>query len=763
LGASGAQIAAGPGNSLVFTAPVAFAADLVTDPLSNTATATDQLSGATGSDTDTDARSPQVTLAVAKTDGSPTYTPGGTATYTVTITDTGLTDALNLTVADALPAGVTLTGTAVCVPNGNANCGTVTGSAGQTNVSATGAMVGAGGGSSLVFTIPVAFASNLVDNPLVNAATARDATGATGSGSDTDTLAAQAALAVTKTDGSATYTPGGTATYTIVVTNAGPSDALNTTLTDALPPGVTLTANATCVVAGTASCGAVTGTAGQTSLGTSGASIAAGAANSLTFTAPVAFASNLTSNPLTNAVTATDPASAPAAASDSDTLSAQADLGITKTDGMVTAVPGQVVTYTIVVTNAGPSDAVGATVTDLLPAAISGATWTCVATGGSCTAAGSGNINDTVNVPVGATLTYTLLATVTPSAFGNLVNTATVSAPTGVTDPNLANNSATDTDTLTPQADLSITKTDGVTSVNAGGTTTYTIVVRSAGPSTANAAVFTDPAVPNLNVTGVTCGSVSGGAACPTAPNTTVALMQGAGIVIPILPSGGSVTFTVNATVANNATGSISNTATVVPPAGVADPNPANNSATDTDTVAAVANLVLAKTDGSATYTPGAAATYSITVSNSGPSDANNVTVTDNLPSGITLTATVTCIATGTATCGALSGGVGGTTFTATGATIPAGAGNHLVYSLPVRFAAGLSAPQITNTATAGDPAAGSVATGSDTNVLSVQGARAIPAADPRALLLLACLILLFGGRLARAMRRDSDAGRKRS
>ena len=165
LGATGAQIAAGPGNSLVFTVPVAFSAAITTDPLLNTATATDLLSGAMGSGTDSDARSAQVSLAVAKTDGSPTYTPGGTATYTVTVTNTGLTDALNISVADALPSGVSLTGSVACVANGSASCGTVTGSAGQTSFSATGASLGSGGGSSLVFTLPVAFASSLVGQP----------------------------------------------------------------------------------------------------------------------------------------------------------------------------------------------------------------------------------------------------------------------------------------------------------------------------------------------------------------------------------------------------------------------------------------------------------------------------------------------------------------------------------------------------------------------------------------------------------------------
>ena len=133
----------------------------------------------------------------------------------------------------------------------------------------------------------------------------------------------------------------------------------------------------------------------------------------------------------------------------SGTATPQADLSITKTDGQTSAMPGQVVTYAIVAGNAGPSAVTGATVTDVLPAVLSGASWTCTATAGSsCPPSGSGGINHPVALLVGGSATFVLTATLSPAATGTLANTASVTAPAGVVDPGLANNSATDTDTL---------------------------------------------------------------------------------------------------------------------------------------------------------------------------------------------------------------------------------------------------------------------------------------------------------------------------
>src|SRR5207253_2870977 len=93
---------------------------------------------------------------------------------------------------------------------------------------------------------------------------------------------------------------------------------------------------------------------------------------------------------------------------DTDTLTPQADLQITNTDGQATAVPGTPITYTIVVTNAGPSNVTGASVADTFPAALLTPTFTATATGGATgfTASGSGNISNTVTLPSGSTITY---------------------------------------------------------------------------------------------------------------------------------------------------------------------------------------------------------------------------------------------------------------------------------------------------------------------------------------------------------------------
>ena len=288
-----------------------------------------------------------------------------------------------------------------------------------------------------------------------------------------------------------------------------------------------------------------------------------------------------------------------------------ADLAITKTDGVTTAVPGGSVTYTITGSNAGPDPVTGATIADTFPATET-CTWTCLgAGGGTCTAAGSGNINDAVNLPAGGSVTYTASCAISAAANGSLSNTATISS--AITDPTPGNNSATDTDTLTPQADLAITKTDGVSSVVAGGSTLYTITASNAGPSNAPGSTVADtfPATLTCNWTCVGAG----GGTCTAAGSGNISDTAN-------LPAGGSTTYTANCNVSGAATGSLVNTATVVAGAGVTDLVPGNNSATDTDTVLQPGSLNVNPTslDFGTIAVGASSAAQTVTLSNTGGS-----------------------------------------------------------------------------------------------------------------------------------------------
>ena len=94
------------------------------------------------------------------------------------------------------------------------------------------------------------------------------------------------------------------------------------------------------------------------------------------------------------------------------------DISITKTDGLTNVVPGQVITYTIVASNNGSIDALNALVKDTFPSTLTNISWTSVASGGASAnqLSGTGNINDTVNLIAGSSITYTVTATVVGGA-----------------------------------------------------------------------------------------------------------------------------------------------------------------------------------------------------------------------------------------------------------------------------------------------------------------------------------------------------------
>ena len=169
-------------------------------------------------------------------------------------------------------------------------------------------------------------------------------------------------------------------------------------------------------------------------------------------TAPLAATSDqkVITNTVTVGSTTTDPNSLNNTANQSTTVVSQADLVLSKSDGVGSVIPGTTVTYTIIVTNAGPSSVSNAQVADSLPAVITSATWNCTASSGSnCdSSSGTGNINATVDLAPNGTATFVVIAQISSTATGTLVNTATVTTPPNTTDPNPGNNSQTDTDDL---------------------------------------------------------------------------------------------------------------------------------------------------------------------------------------------------------------------------------------------------------------------------------------------------------------------------
>ncbi|MHB8883363.1 MAG: IPTL-CTERM sorting domain-containing protein [Thermodesulfovibrionales bacterium] len=697
-----------------------------TGNLVNTATVTvpggttDPVPG-NNSATDTDVLTPQSDLSITKTSSPEPYVAGGAFTYTIVVNNAGPSNAVGARVQDALPAALG-SFTWNCVASGaGASCGTGSGS-GDID-----ALVTLPVGTSATFTVSGTVPAGTT-GALVNTATVAEPAGTTdpvpgnNSSSDTNPTGPIADLSITKTSGPDPYVPGAAFTYTIVVDNAGPDGAVGARVQDALPGALgSFTWN--CVASGAgASCGTGSGS------GDIDALVTLPVGTSATFTVSGTVPAG-TTGVLVNTATVAAPAGTtdqvPGNNSSSDTnpTGPIADLSITKTDGVAAAIPGQGVTYTIVVANNGPSDVAGATVLDTMPVGITGFNWTCSASAGSgCTASGSGNINDSVNVLSGGTVTYTVNATVSAAATGSLVNTATVAVPAGTTDQVPGNNSATDTDTLTPESDLSITKTDGVGAVNAGETTTYMIEVTNNGPSDVTGAMVTDAMPATLTGVAWTC-SASAGSNCTASGSGNI---NDSVIVL----NGGTVTYTVNAVVSPSATGSVVNTATVTVPGGTTDPVPGNDSATDTDTVNLTADLSITKTDGVVSVNAGGSTTYAIVVTNNGPSSVSGATVSDAMPAGITAFSWTCSASVGSVCTASGSGSIndsvsllsGGTATYTVAATVSAAATGNLVNTATVAVPGGTTDPVPGNNSATDTDTVTLIITGADLSITKTDG-----------------------------------------
>lgn len=294
-----------------------------------------------------------------------------------------------------------------------------------------------------------------------------------------------------------------------------------------------------------------------------------------------------------------------------------ADLALTMTDSPDPVHPGEILIYTINIKNNGPSDSVGVILTDTLPLTVTlpsysldnGVTWN--------TWLGTLPLGTITN---GSTKTVLIRGTVAATATGTISNTASVASTT--LDPNLSNNSATTTTTVSPLADLSIVKTANPSPVHAGAQLIYTLVITNNGPSTATNIIVTD------NVP-----------ACFSTPeySTNAGLTWNpwtSSVNIGSLASGLSSTVLLRGTVCTNGASSITNTATVS--SDTDDPNLSNNTSTTTTNITPVSDLAITKQANPEPVAVGSQLTYTLVITNNGPSTANGIVLTDNIPNTVT-------------------------------------------------------------------------------------------------------------------------------
>lgn len=541
---------------------------------------------------------------VATKTGPANILPGGTITYTITVTNNGPSDATNVIITDQLPTGVTF----VSASDG----GTLAGN--TINWPAISTLASGAANSvtrTVTVTAPTTVGSSL-DNVISSTSDTFDPTPGNNDGTDpsaqvTTTVINQVDLGIQKDDGQTTAIPGESITYTITVTNSNTSlSAVNSlTVTDNLPATIlnpTFTPSE--------------GTYDSATGAWTGLNLAPGGSVTLTINGTI---DPTATGTLQNTATVAPPAGVTDPNpnnddSDSTTLVPTADLSISKSDNQTTAIPGQQISYSIVVTNNGPSTVSSVTVTDSVPAAIQSPSFS----------ASEGSYDSATGVWAGLTLasggsvTLTLTGTIDPTATGTLENTASVSPPSGVTDPDSSNNSSTDTNTLNPESDLAVTKTVSNNNPSVGDTITYTITVTNNGSSTATNVQVSDPPPSGLTIQSSTesQGSYNSGTGAWT---------------VGTLANGASATLTVTARV--DVATPITNTATAS--ADQTDPNSANNQSSVT-VPEQNADLELSKTVNNPSPSVGENVTYTITLRNNGPVTATNIQVTEQLPTGLT-------------------------------------------------------------------------------------------------------------------------------
>lgn len=699
------NLPAGAGNKIVISISGTLEAGF-SGTLSNTATATPAEPGTSSKSATSTAQATRIpVLSILKT-GPATITSGEQITYTVTVNNTGASDAMGLTITDVVPASIknvswtSTVGGAAVIDAGNSGSGN--------NLSVV-ADIPAGAANKVTLTIRGTVDASFNGN-IVNTATATpsESTAVAVSSTATTTASRKPDLSISKT-GPATLVSGQNISYTIVVNNHSSSDAKAMVITDMVPVEVgTVTWSA--VAAGTAIInGTANGSGNNISLN---ADLPAGTANNITITVNGKIASSY-SGSLNNTATVT-PAEAGAvakSATSTTVVSRTPVLSIQKT-GPETISAGQQIHYSLTITNTGSADALLATIADAIPAGITNVNWTAISEGmANITGAASGSTNAlsfVANIPAGLAniIRVNIQGDVSSSATGALLNTATVTPA----EPGTTPGSSTVSTTLKSVPGITLSKS-GPSEIAAGQTVTYTLTAGNSGPSDATNLSITD-LVP-MPLTNVSWKATAEG----TATITTGASGTGSNVAVNGNIAAGDanrIHITIIGQVPPNTTvTSFVNTAKASPSELDVPPVTSNTITTTVNKKVTISAIKSA----TAVLSAGENVTYMLEVKNIGPSDAQNLTIADQIPSGVL---NVSWTATSTGSASIISGATGTGNAMSMRANVPAGNGSAILVTITGKVDTNFPGMQLVNLFTVSPSEPGNPTTPSNTTVTTI-------------------------------------------
>jgi uncharacterized repeat protein (TIGR01451 family) len=538
---------------------------------------------------------------LTKSDDPGTVIAGETLTYTLTYYQNGVAAAENVDITDTLPAEVTYGGL-VSQPAGWT--GPTYDPGPPVTLNWFTPTLDAGASGSILFTVTV---NSDAEGLITNSALLSSTTPATSTTTSEDTtVETEADLEISKADDPDPVIAGTALTYTIQVTNNGPSVASGVTVTDTLPTDITFDSYS-------ASQGTFDDATGVWSAG----NLADGASASLSLFVTVNPDAQAT---LLNSVEVAsddpDPIPGNNTTSEDTTVETEADLEISKADDPDPVIAGTALTYTIQVTNNGPSDASGVIVTDTLPTDITFDSYS----------ASQGTFDDATGVwsvgslADGASVSLSLFVTVNPDAQATLLNSVEVAGDDA--DPTPGNNTTSEDTTVETEADLEISKADDPDPVAAGAALAYTLVYTNNGPSDVQNAVLVDTLDENTTYDSVVSAPPMWGTPTydpgPPATLTWDAATIAAG-------DSGTIVFTV--IVNADTIGAVVNSVAIT--SDTTDGNPANNTDDETTSVgdpfrATIYGYVFADTNCNGVWDGDETPLPDVTVSLSGPGAAQD-------------------------------------------------------------------------------------------------------------------------------------------